>query len=387
MRNKPRCGLFTCALTILGALLLTTTLLLHNYVEKQYHALRGPTSRQAALRDARGAAAALVDAVATRPPGEAIVRGAGNATDLEALIWGNASTCADEMRSLSFVSEECGWTPGQDLVDDFLGAATVLGIDIEVSNDALKGIAAFYSYRRSSHSYRDGAFTFVPCCKCASESFSEAFRSIQKKNHTERGPFHDKHATTEGCTFAFTRDPISHFRSGYIEMEWRFRQGLKKIGDRDMGNMTFHQHPLGSAARVEALLRDLLSLSWYRPQPPYMPRAFAYRAALAHVLPVHGSLAGYDYDFIGDVSSMNADFAQLKRVCLAVPQLLQLPNNTHKTSSDPWRLKSGINLAMAPESEGRRAFKRLFRVDYELYQRRNRAPGTLPKNSGNRQLP
>ncbi len=92
MRNKPRCGLFTCALTILGALLLTkfltTTLLLHNYVEKQYHVLRGPASRQAALRDARDAAAALVDAV-TRPPtpeGAAenrqleIVRGAGNAT-------------------------------------------------------------------------------------------------------------------------------------------------------------------------------------------------------------------------------------------------------------------------------------------------------------------
>ena len=88
MRNKPRCGLFTCALTILGATVITTTLLLHNYVEKQYHAMRGPASRQAALRDARDAAAALVDAV-TRPPtpeGAAenrqleIVRGAGNAT-------------------------------------------------------------------------------------------------------------------------------------------------------------------------------------------------------------------------------------------------------------------------------------------------------------------
>jgi hypothetical protein len=178
MRSNLRCGLFTCALTLVGALLLRTTLLSHNYAEQQYHALRGHASRQAALRDARGAAAALVDAVATRPPGEAIVRGAGNATDLEALIWGNASTCADEMRSLSFVSEECGWTPGQDLVDDFLGAATVLGIDIEVSNDALKGIAAFYSYRKSSHSYRDGAFTFVPCCKCASESFFEAFIAV-----------------------------------------------------------------------------------------------------------------------------------------------------------------------------------------------------------------
>lgn len=106
-----------------------------------------------------------------------IVRGAGNATDLEAGIWGNALTCVtDEMPSLSFVSEECGWTPGQDLVDDFLGAAADLGIDIEVSNDALKGIAAFYSFRKLSHSYRDGAFTFVPCCKCASESF---FRGVQ----------------------------------------------------------------------------------------------------------------------------------------------------------------------------------------------------------------
>ena len=237
-QNKPRCSLFTCTLTIVGALLLTTTLLSHNYATQQHHqiprphALRGPASHLAALRDARdaaaatsrgAAAAALVDAVATRPPGEAIVRGAGNATDLEAGIWGNASNCVtDEMKTLSFVSEECGWTPGQDLVDDFLGAATVLGIDIEVSNDALKGIAAFYSYRKSSHSYRDGAFTFVPCCKCASESLFEAFRSIQ--NHTERGPVHDKHANTEGCTVAFTRDPISHFRSGYIEMEWRFRQ-------------------------------------------------------------------------------------------------------------------------------------------------------------------
>ena len=65
MRNKPRCGLFTCALTILGATVITTTLLLHNYVEKQYHVQRGPASRQAALRDARDAAAALVDAVAS----------------------------------------------------------------------------------------------------------------------------------------------------------------------------------------------------------------------------------------------------------------------------------------------------------------------------------
>ena len=82
MRSNLRCGLFTCALTLVGALLLRTTLLSHNYAEQQYHALRGHASRQAALRDARGAAAALVDAVATRPPGEAIVRGAGNATDL-----------------------------------------------------------------------------------------------------------------------------------------------------------------------------------------------------------------------------------------------------------------------------------------------------------------
>ena len=67
MRNKPRCGLFTCALTLVGALLLRTTLLSHNYAEQQYHALRGHASRQAALRDARDAAAALVDAV-TRPP-------------------------------------------------------------------------------------------------------------------------------------------------------------------------------------------------------------------------------------------------------------------------------------------------------------------------------
>ena len=91
MRSNLRCGLFTCALTLVGALLLTKTLLSHNYADaEQYHALRD--ARDAAAATSRGAAAAaLVDAVATRPPGEAIVRGAGNATDLEAGIWGNAS--------------------------------------------------------------------------------------------------------------------------------------------------------------------------------------------------------------------------------------------------------------------------------------------------------
>ena len=62
-QNKPRCSLFTCTLTIVGALLLTTTLLSHNYATQQHHqiprphALRGPASHLAALRDARDAAA------------------------------------------------------------------------------------------------------------------------------------------------------------------------------------------------------------------------------------------------------------------------------------------------------------------------------------------
>ena len=57
-QNKPRCSLFTCTLTIVGALLLTTTLLSHNYATQQHHqiprphALRGPASHLAALRDA-----------------------------------------------------------------------------------------------------------------------------------------------------------------------------------------------------------------------------------------------------------------------------------------------------------------------------------------------
>ena len=124
---KPRCSLFTCTLTIVGALLLTTTLLSHNYATQQHHALRGHASRQAALRDARGAAAALVDAVATRPPGEAIVRGAGNATDLEALIWGNASTCADEMRSRIIYYDDFGWTTPKDHQVEIMCEETIKG--------------------------------------------------------------------------------------------------------------------------------------------------------------------------------------------------------------------------------------------------------------------
>jgi len=82
----PRCSLFTFTLAIVGALLFTTTQLQHNYATQQHHqiprphALRGPASHLAALRDGRdaaaaaargAAAAALVDAVATGGPGRA----------------------------------------------------------------------------------------------------------------------------------------------------------------------------------------------------------------------------------------------------------------------------------------------------------------------------
>ena len=41
-QNKPRCSLFTCTLTIVGALLLTTTLLSHNYATQQHHQIPRP---------------------------------------------------------------------------------------------------------------------------------------------------------------------------------------------------------------------------------------------------------------------------------------------------------------------------------------------------------
>ena len=49
-QNKPRCSLFTCTLTIVGALLLTTTLLSHNYATQQHHQIPRPHALRRAAR-------------------------------------------------------------------------------------------------------------------------------------------------------------------------------------------------------------------------------------------------------------------------------------------------------------------------------------------------
>lgn len=268
------------------------------------------------------------------------------------------------------MSEECEWEARKDFRDDFSRAAAALKVrrpDLR-RPDTLKAISAFYSFRKQSHSYdaSNGDLVYVPCTNCESERFFQFLRSTAKEKRTSQS---FRLQDQQDCTFAFMRDPISRFRSGYLEMETRFQEGLKEYGDEDMVGLTFHEYPIGSVDRIRALLRDLLNLRWYRRSRPFMPMALSHRFALSHVLPAYGSLGGYKFSFVGDADKLETGLEELRRVCPAkVPEGL-VSKYAHSSSPDLLGLASAVDGAFQNE-DIRAAHAALFRVDFELYEQR-----------------
>ena len=222
-----------------------------------------------------------------------------------------------------------------------------------------------YSWRKASRRLDDGRLTYVPCEKCGSESFSSVLRMRPASGEARRN-----------CTIGWVREPLGRFVSGYRELEWRFKQGLKLYGDGDMGDLAFHKEQVGSEERVLAFLDDLLSLRWYNKSGEFViPRALGHRNALTHVFPFSGSLVGHRFDVVGDLATYDADAGTMEAVCE-----MKLPPpgpHEHPTSRDPQNLNASLAKALQrPKVRG--ALRAAFRVDFDFYERSKARPRGEP---------
>lgn len=144
--------------------------------------------------------------------------------------------------------------------------------------------------------------------KVASEAITANLLKWSRK--APRGPVN--------CTVMFVRDPIEKFISGYIEMEWRFREGQRRSGVADMKVWRFHKLPRGSKARALAFVADLLEFRWAT-----LPKALAWRSAMAyghHVWPMFGQAVHYQrmygsFDVIGRLENFSKDWSAIEQVC------------------------------------------------------------------------
>ena len=265
--------------------------------------------------------------------------------------------------SLAFGSHDCGhWFLNSRFMKDFKNAQTLLDLP-DNREDNLEAIFAWYSWRKGAQSGHDECWRYVPCAKCASETLKTSFNiqaDAQRIKDVNR-PGYCKSI----CTFAFIREPLSHFISGYREFEYRLRGGIKKFGTNDFQELTFHKLPEGSLDRIRAFIQDIVALRFYVAQNnPPIPRAMAHRGAFSHVCPVSGSLVGYSYDFVGNLSTLSKDFDIVKKKCkIAAGEL----NNVEHISSNMTRYHHVGDIFQ--ESHLRNAMSAILRPDIEFYNK------------------
>ena len=240
----------------------------------------------------------------------------------------------------------------QRMVASWAEAQELLGLNRTAAENR-ELVLGFYNMSRGCGHYRH--VRYVMMSKVASEEISG---NMALWAHGER-------TDPANCTFTFVREPLRKFISGAVEMEWRFRQGQKLLGDDDMGSWRFHRLPVGSRDRAVAFLKDLLEFRW-----AVVPRALGHRGGLAHVYPMFGQAATWQrlvgLDFIGRLENFAADWARMQAVCGTghVPYNSSL--EIHITSSDPMHVKPGWYAALG-ECAVRRALCRLLSPDYETF--------------------
>lgn len=272
--------------------------------------------------------------------------------------------------SLAFGSHDCGhWFLNSRFMKDFKKAQRLLKLP-DNREDNLEAIFAWYSFRKGAQGSQ--CWRYVPCAKCGSETLHASLnlRDTRRVGATD----HQSHCKSV-CTFAFIREPLSHFISGYREFEYRLRGGIRKFGTNDFQSMTFHKLPEGSLDRIRAFIQDIVALRFYVAQNnPPIPRAMAHRGAFSHVCPVSGSLVGYSYDFVGNLSSLATDFEIVKTKCkVARSAMLQ---RVEHPSSNMTRYDHVGDIFKEPHFQN--AMNAILRPDIEFY---NKASNTQWTNN------
>ena len=276
-----------------------------------------------------------------------------------------------------------------DLLEDWGRAQLAIGLP----NTAWDNIMAVYSFfggssreepstrRQKGSCHRNwrhkGHIIWSPIQKVGSESITENVKLWL--NEVARRNLTSTFGKKKKCKFTFVREPVSRFRSGYREFEFRFDVATRKLG-LSPGGMTFSAHKIGSERRVRALVEDILEFRWYGSNldTHINGTALEFKSALAHLFPASCNLIGEKWEFVGLLEDMAEDWRRLTSFCsmdYADPKFLK--KSHHVTSRDPQKLNPALSKALAVGSPEFNALYALFRADRAFYstERRRRQSG------------
>ena len=231
-------------------------------------------------------------------------------------------------------------------------------------NATHREVLPFYSVRRGTVSFRkcNTRLTFIMQAKVGSESIHA---NLLKWNASSVQCPDEYRSHT--CGFMFVRNPIDRFVSGFVEMEWRFRQGRALYGTTDMDDVwTFHKYPLGTRERSIHFLQDLLEFKWHS-----VPKALEHRDAFKHVYSMHGQAAhgfkmfGSDM-LVGKLENFDSEWKRITSLCPGALIPFDVSMYTHETSRDPMRVKSAM-VELTHELHVRRALCHVFAPDFKSF--------------------
>jgi hypothetical protein len=255
---------------------------------------------------------------------------------------------------------------------DWAKAQALVGLPVDAQEE--KRYSQVVNWNRHCATVKDYRFkdlNYIPIAKVASEEIFANLRVWREK----------KNSASNNCSFAFVRDPLARFVSGYVEFEWRFVEAKRqKVGIVSPWNYTFDRHAVGTAARAKAFIKDILSfqvLDWIKEGIPRRVSWFAehideapflfHRVAISHICPMVGALRGKDIDFVGKLESFSQDWEMLSEQCEV--HGLGSFNETlagHITSQDPQKTKKAMMQALDEDCKLKTAVCLLFKSDYDM---------------------
>lgn len=224
-------------------------------------------------------------------------------------------------------------------------------------------VAHFYGMHRGTAHYKHCGkdVHFIMQAKVASETISHNIKRWASNASCTSLPSN----VTLNCSFMFVRNPLNTFVSGFIEMEWRFRQGVQLFGVADMDHWHFHKLTVGSWARSLAFITDLLEFKWET-----IPKALNHRGAAHHIYPMFGQSTHsqhlYGLDLVGRIEQFDMDLEKVTELCGMGTVRFDHSLGTHVTSKDTMHVKSAMS-NVTRECSVRRALCRPLSPDYETF--------------------
>lgn len=154
------------------------------------------------------------------------------------------------------------------------------------------------------------------------------------------------------CAFGVLRDPVSHFLSGYNEIEYRIKNTRR--GALPLQRPGFQRVPGGSAARFEAFVKGLLQGEWAE-KKLYSKTMMYHHVSLMSGVLTTGPAASGIRRWMSEYGAPPAHFAMVETVMEDVPVILQSKCQLPPHAVPPMELRGQHNSSTDPHGHYRAA--------------------------------